>query len=204
MEKFGGERVNHENNKCLIISEAVQVLSIKFVVKIGWLKVYIISYFFSPMSLLFSQGHNCVSNMTILLTCTIIAISQTVFKLWHSNLDDLVLDFDARSQWVGRGKKSMLNYLDNCTSNKHFASCDSRSFFLWPWLWKRSIWQDHLVLLCSEAVRNATVTVLCNAVNPPSLDYCQQAGVTCCTPGQFFFCEVTCMRPPQWGTADWN
>ena len=56
-------------------------------------------------------------------TCT---ISRTVFKLWHSTrhngrlmhgryvhalVDDL--DLDARPQWIGKGNKSALNYLDN-------------------------------------------------------------------------------------------
>ena len=35
----------------------------------------------------------------------------------HVRLDDL--DLDARSQWVGKGKVSALNYLDNKASNKH-------------------------------------------------------------------------------------
>ena len=47
------------NNKCLIISETVQAMLIKFAVKI----VYII--FDSLMTLTFSQGHNFISDLTI-------------------------------------------------------------------------------------------------------------------------------------------
>ena len=35
----------------------------------------------------------------------------------YARFDDL--DLDARSQWVGKGKQSVLNYLDNQASNKH-------------------------------------------------------------------------------------
>ena len=30
----------------------------------------------------------------------------------------MTLDLDARSQWLGRGKKSAFNYLDNFASNR--------------------------------------------------------------------------------------
>ena len=57
------------------------------------------------LTLTFIQGHKCISNLTALL-----AISETIFKLLHSNLtvyaharfDDL--DLDARSHWVDEGK----------------------------------------------------------------------------------------------------
>ena len=45
------------------------------------------------MTLTFTQGHNCVSELTNALTCTLIVISS----------DDL--DLDKRSLWVGKGKK---------------------------------------------------------------------------------------------------
>ena len=106
------------------ISETVQAMPIKFAVKIVRLKVY--NNLLSLMTLLFTQGHNCISNWTICLTCSIIAISRTVFKLWQSTCHDGRhmhgtyaharfdhLDLDARSQWVGKGRKSVLNYLDN-------------------------------------------------------------------------------------------
>ena len=48
--------------KCLIIPETIQAMPIKFAVKIIRLKVYIINL--SPVTLLFSQGHDCVANLT--------------------------------------------------------------------------------------------------------------------------------------------
>ena len=51
-------------------------------------------------------------------------LGMTVGKLVHgiyytliTRVDDL--DLDTRSQWVGRGNKSALNYLDNYACNKH-------------------------------------------------------------------------------------
>ena len=58
----GHTDLNHENNKCLIISETFQAMPIKSAVKIVQLEVYII--FSILMTLTFSQGHNCVSNQT--------------------------------------------------------------------------------------------------------------------------------------------
>ena len=54
--------LNHENNKSLIISETIEVLPIKFAVKIVRLKVYMVIA--SLMTLTFIQVHKCVSNMT--------------------------------------------------------------------------------------------------------------------------------------------
>ena len=54
--------LNHENNKCLIISETIQAMPIKFAVKIVRLKVYMTIV--SPITLTFKQGHKCVSNLT--------------------------------------------------------------------------------------------------------------------------------------------
>ena len=56
------------------------------------------------MTLLFTQGHNCFSKLTQSLTCTIIAVSRTVFKLWHSTFR-LSSHWCNGSQWVGKGKK---------------------------------------------------------------------------------------------------
>ena len=50
--------VNHENIKCLIISETIQAILIKFAVKIVRLKVYMTIA--SSMILIFTQGHQCV------------------------------------------------------------------------------------------------------------------------------------------------
>ena len=47
--------LNNENNKCLIISETIQVMPIKFAMKIVQLKVYLTIA--SPMTLTFIQGH---------------------------------------------------------------------------------------------------------------------------------------------------
>ena len=44
---------------------------------------------------------------------------------WHNNyahayFDDFDLDARSHSQWVGKGKHSALNYLNNKASNKHY------------------------------------------------------------------------------------
>ena len=38
------------------------------------------------MTLTFTQGHNCVSNLTNALPYTVIVISRIIFKVCHSNL----------------------------------------------------------------------------------------------------------------------
>ena len=88
-------------------------IPIKFAVMIVWLKVYIICSQFDNLTLhsrsqLRLKLYNC-------LTCTIIAISRTVFKLWcdgrllHDILAHaLVDDLDCDAKWVGKGKKSVL------------------------------------------------------------------------------------------------
>ena len=48
--------LNHENNKCSIISETIQAMPIKFAMNIVRLKVGII--FASPMTLTFNEGYN--------------------------------------------------------------------------------------------------------------------------------------------------
>ena len=58
----GHADLNHENNKCLIISETIQAIPIKFAGKTVRLKAYI--NIASPMTLLFTQGPNCASNLT--------------------------------------------------------------------------------------------------------------------------------------------
>ena len=54
--------LNHENHKGSIISETIQAMPIQFAVKIVQLKVY--KTIASPMTLIFIQGHKCVSNVT--------------------------------------------------------------------------------------------------------------------------------------------
>ena len=54
--------LNHESNKCLIISETILVMHIKFAVKVVRLKVYMTIA--GPMTLTFIYGHKCVSNLT--------------------------------------------------------------------------------------------------------------------------------------------
>ena len=62
----GHTDLNHKSTTCLIISETVQAMPIKFAVKIVRLKVYMAIA--SPMTLKFIQGHKCVSNLS---TCNI-------------------------------------------------------------------------------------------------------------------------------------
>ena len=76
--------LNRENTKCLIIPESVQTKAIKFAVPIVRLKVYII--FSQSDDLALHSRSQLHLKLDKCLTCTIIAISQTVFKLWHSNL----------------------------------------------------------------------------------------------------------------------
>ena len=54
----GHTALNHENNKCLIISETSQAMCIKFVVKIVQLKVNVTVA--SLKTLTFIQGHKCI------------------------------------------------------------------------------------------------------------------------------------------------
>ena len=54
--------VTHDNNKCSIVSSTVQAIPIRFAVTIVRPKVYII--FSCLTTLLFTQGHNCVSILT--------------------------------------------------------------------------------------------------------------------------------------------
>ena len=58
----GHPDLNHEDNKCLIISESIQAMPIKFAVKIVGLKVYMTND--SPMTLTFIEGRKYVSNLT--------------------------------------------------------------------------------------------------------------------------------------------
>ena len=55
----GHKDFNHENNKCLIISETIQAMPIKIKVKI---EVHMTIA--SPMTLTFIQGHKCIWNLT--------------------------------------------------------------------------------------------------------------------------------------------
>ena len=58
----GHTDLNHENNKCSIISETFQAMPIMCTVKIVQLKVYLTIA--SPMTLTFTQGHNCAAVLT--------------------------------------------------------------------------------------------------------------------------------------------
>ena len=58
--------------------------AIMFAVKGVRLKVY--KTITSPMTLLFTQGHKCASNLTFCEVVVYIAISRTVSKLGHSSL----------------------------------------------------------------------------------------------------------------------
>ena len=77
----GHTDLNRENNNCSIMSEKVfQAICFKFSVKIVRQKVYMTIA--NPMTLTFIQGHKCVSNLTTFK----LAISRTIFKLFHSKL----------------------------------------------------------------------------------------------------------------------
>ena len=80
----GHTDLNHENNKDLIISETVQAIPIHFAVKIVCLMVYII--FSQSVDFALHSRSQLHLKLDKCLTCTITATSQTVFKLWHSNL----------------------------------------------------------------------------------------------------------------------
>ena len=80
------------------------------------------------MTLLFTQGHNCVSNLKLVMLK--IVLTGIVCQLWHARWHDGTPmhgisaharfdDLDGRSQWVGKGKNSVFNYFDNYASNKH-------------------------------------------------------------------------------------
>ena len=77
----------HKNNKCSIISETVPTNVYHFAVKRVRLKVCKICSQSDDLAL-YSRSqlrlklHKC-------LTCTVIAIYQTVFKLWHSHVESL-------------------------------------------------------------------------------------------------------------------
>ena len=57
----GHTDLNHENNTCLIMSETIQAMPIKFAVKVVRLKVDMAIA--SPMTWPFTQGHKCVSDL---------------------------------------------------------------------------------------------------------------------------------------------
>ena len=80
------------------------------------------------MTVRYIPGHNCVSNKTnkklvylyyksnISDTIKAISLKRHNGRLVHgihahAHFDDL--DLEGRSQWVGRGKTTALNYLDN-------------------------------------------------------------------------------------------
>ena len=73
----GRINLNHDNNKCLIISEIIQAIT--FAVKIVRLKVYMTIAHSITLTL---QGHKCASNWTTFE----LAIYRTIFKLSRSSL----------------------------------------------------------------------------------------------------------------------
>ena len=82
----GHTDLNHENNKCLIILEMFQAIPIKFAVKIVQLKPKVFIIFASPMTLTFTQGHNCISNHNF-LTSSLVIVSDIYLRYgiqtWH-------------------------------------------------------------------------------------------------------------------------
>ena len=80
----GHTYLDHENNKRYIISETVQPMPVKVTVEIAWLKVYIIFSQFDDLAL--HPRSKLRLKLDKYLTYIIIAISQTVSKVWHSHL----------------------------------------------------------------------------------------------------------------------
>ena len=76
----GQTDLNHENNKCSILSVTIKAKSIKFAVKRVRPKFYTTNA--SLMTLTFIQCHEYVSNLTTFY----FAISRPIFKLLHSNV----------------------------------------------------------------------------------------------------------------------
>ena len=72
----GRTNLNHENNKCSIISETVRGMPINFAVKVVRQKVYIILYQSDGLAL-HSRSPLCLKRDNY-LNCTIIAISRTI------------------------------------------------------------------------------------------------------------------------------
>ena len=113
----GHTDLNHENNKCLIISENIQAMPIKFAVKIVRLKINMTIV--SPMILTFtSQGHDLdvtsASQTWLLFNLQYLGQYLSYYiQTWHvGSLVDAIdaharfdyIDLDARSQWLGKGK----------------------------------------------------------------------------------------------------
>ena len=113
-------------------------------------------YLFSvrcPFSIL-TQGLNCISNLTnVNLTCTIIAISRTVFKrwpiqTWHGGrlMHGISASMPLTLTWghiVGRQRQrfsveSVISTTKRATTTSIKLATTVGLFFLtWPWLWKR-------------------------------------------------------------------
>ena len=94
----GHADLNHENNKHSILSETVQATPIKFAVKIVRLKV--------------SRNLPRSDDLALHPRSQSWRVGRLMHRIYdHARVDDL--DLDARSQWVSKGKKYALNYLDN-------------------------------------------------------------------------------------------
>ena len=72
--------LNHENTKGSIIVETLQAMPINFAVKIARLKVYIL-IFLGLRNLPFTQGHNCISNLTHILQYIAMAFKLCMLHL---------------------------------------------------------------------------------------------------------------------------
>ena len=101
----------HENNKCLIISETIQGMPIKFALQIVLLKVYMTIA--SPLTLTFIQGHKCVSDkVNYFLTCNIsdkFKLDMTV-DLWITYMLILMTLMQAHSGSAkAKNQRSMLS-----------------------------------------------------------------------------------------------
>ena len=81
----GHTDLNHEKDKCLINSETVQAMPIKYAVKIVRPKAYNMPIA-RPMNLTVIQGHKCVSNVTTFELAVAYTNYWTIFKQLHSNV----------------------------------------------------------------------------------------------------------------------
>ena len=110
------------NNKCLIISETIQAMTIKFAVKIVRLKI----------CMTFARLYTSASQTWLLFNLQYLEqyLSYYIQPWYDGRLMDAIhahvrfdsLDLDARSQWVGRGKtknqRCMLSATKQAISSK--------------------------------------------------------------------------------------
>ena len=100
--------LNHEHNKCLIILVTIQAIPITFAVKIDRLKIYYDHC---------QSDDKCVSTWLLVNLQYVGQYLGYYIQKWrdgrrmdaiyaHARFDDLELDIDARSHWVGKGKNN--------------------------------------------------------------------------------------------------